>query len=169
MAVLAVGLLSLGISACLETTSANPKLASASVRSTHTASSPADQVRRRLRANCMAETGGLLGTGEEQSKCDCYANALVKKLRKEDLDFYLTYDLVPTLTVERPDEIKKSCGIKVVDQPGTRGKLASPSYWLGSVAGERSADSWMSVAPRRVTRLPSTLRRSSASQRSANG
>jgi hypothetical protein len=129
---LLAGLWSILLVGCLETVSPEPKPAAAvSPRSKTKAETPAtaqvSEVRRRLHADCIVEVGGLLGADEKRSKqCDCYADAIVKALRKEDLDFYLTYNIVPTLTVAKPEEVKKSCGIVVVDQPGTRGKLAPP-------------------------------------------
>lgn len=129
---LLAGLLSVFLAGCLETVSPEPKpAATTSARSKGKAETPAtaqmSQVRQRLHADCIVEVGGLLGADEKRSKqCDCYADAIVKALRKEDFDFYLTYNIVPTLTVAKPEEVKKSCGIAVVDQPGTRGKLAPP-------------------------------------------
>jgi hypothetical protein len=129
---LLAGLLPVVLAGCLETANPEPKPVTAtSARSKGKSEPPAavqtGQVRQRLHADCIVEVGGLLGADEKRSKqCDCYADAIVKALRKEDLDFYLTYNIVPTLTVAKPDEVKKSCGITVIDQPGTRGKLAPP-------------------------------------------
>ncbi|MCC6948672.1 MAG: hypothetical protein IT539_12970 [Bradyrhizobiaceae bacterium] len=122
-------LLSVGLAACFETVSPDPKPASASSRSAKTAKSApaaalatanaAEQVRQRIRSECGVEVGGLFGADDKGAKqCDCYANAVVKALRTEDFEYYLTYNIVPTLTITKPDDLKKACGISVAGQSG---------------------------------------------------
>jgi len=123
-AIALVVLVSAGLAACFETVSPDPKpAASTTSRSAKTAQASkaapapvnaAEQVRQRIKADCAVETGGLFGADDKRAKqCDCYANAVVKALRKEDLEYYITYNQIPTLTITKPDALKKACGINV--------------------------------------------------------
>jgi hypothetical protein len=50
-------------------------------------------------------------------------------MSKDDLDFFATYGVVPTLNAARPDEVRKQCGITTVARTGPKSKLpASDSY-----------------------------------------
>lgn len=87
----------------------------------------AEQVRARLHGKCMNEHGGVLRADDKLGKqCDCYAGAVVKSMSKDDQEFYSQYGVVPTLTAARPDDVKKQCGIAVLDRSGPRGKLPPP-------------------------------------------
>jgi hypothetical protein len=82
----------------------------------------ADSVRADLRGNCLLEHGGLLGGGETVTKqCDCYATGMVKTMGKDDLDLYAQYKVLSTLSVARPEDVKKQCGFQHI--PSSRGKL----------------------------------------------
>lgn len=86
----------------------------------------AEKVRARLLRECMSEHGRVLRADEKLGKqCDCFAEAVVKSMRKDDQEFYSQYGVVPTLSVAHPDDVKKQCGIAVLDRSGPRAKLPS--------------------------------------------
>jgi hypothetical protein len=82
-----------------------------------------DQARARLRQECMSEhSGPFRKDSATDAECECYAGTVVKALRPADIDFYMNYDVVPTLSGTRPEDVKKSCGIKLLDQSGSRSR-----------------------------------------------
>ena len=91
---------------------------------------PRDQVRTRLHGECMSEHGGLLRADEKLgTQCDCYADTVAKSMSRDDQEFYSQYGVVPTLSSARPDDVKKTCGIAVIDRSGSRGKLPPPQVY----------------------------------------
>jgi hypothetical protein len=90
----------------------------------------AEQVRARLLGECMSEHGKALRPDDQLGKqCDCFAGDVVKSMAKDDQEFYLRYGVVPTLSSARPDDVKKKCGIAVIDQSGSRGKPPPPQVY----------------------------------------
>jgi hypothetical protein len=137
--ILAVGLIAFGLSACF---AAGPGYvvhdAPKAVKSSQAAKKAApaakmsvrDQVRTRLHGECMSEHGGLFGAEEKIGKqCDCFAGSVVKSMSLDDQEFYSQYGVVPTLSSARPDEVKKTCGIAVIDRSGSRTKPPPPQVY----------------------------------------
>ena len=86
-----------------------------------------EQVRTRLRQECISEHGGPLRVdAASDAQCECYATNVVKALRPDDLEFYVNYNVVPTLSGTRPENVKKACGIKLLDQSGSRSRPLAP-------------------------------------------
>ena len=133
---LSVFLVSASLAACLETVgtpevSATKPAAKPGPKSA-TAASPADgaaQVRARLLSECVSEHGKMIGVDKDklEKQCDCFAGAVVKSMSKDDREFYTQYNVVPTLTAARPNDVKKQCGITVIDQSGPRAKYPPDS------------------------------------------
>jgi hypothetical protein len=44
-------------------------------------------------------------------------------MSKEDREFYVSYNEIPTLSVDRPEEVKKRCGMTVIPGTGPGAKL----------------------------------------------
>lgn len=89
----------------------------------------AEEVRARLHGQCMSEHGNVLRPDDQLGKqCDCFAESVVKSMAKDDQEFYMQYSVVPTLSVARPDDVKRKCGIAVVDRSGSRGPLPASTY-----------------------------------------
>jgi len=87
-----------------------------------------EQVRTRLRQECISEHGGAFRVdAASDAQCECYATNVVKALRPDDLEFYMNYNVVPTLSGTRPENVKKSCGIKLLDQSGSRSRPPEPA------------------------------------------
>jgi hypothetical protein len=136
---LAVGLIAVGLSACFVAGpgyvvhDAAPKGGKAS-QATKKAAPAAkmslrDQVRTRLHGECMSEHGGLLrAEAKIDGQCGCYADTVAKSMQRDDQEFYMQYSVVPTLSVARPDDVKRKCGIAVVDRSGSRGPLPAQTY-----------------------------------------
>jgi hypothetical protein len=138
--VCAAVLIALTVAACLETTSnhyvvyepgtsqrakAEPKSATKQPSAAAAKSAQTDSVRADLRGNCLMENGGLLGAGETVTKqCDCYASGIVKTMSKDDLDLYAQYKVLSTLSVAKPEDVKKQCGFAHI--PSSRGKQPPP-------------------------------------------
>ena len=90
----------------------------------------ADEARARLHGECLSEHGSLLRADEKIAKqCDCFADTVVKSMGRDDQEFYSQYGVVPTLSSARPDEVKKKCGIAVIDRSGSRGKPPPPQVY----------------------------------------
>jgi hypothetical protein len=105
-----------------ERAKASPKQSAANAAK----SSVADNVRADLRSNCLLEHGGLFGGGETVTKqCDCYASGILKTMGKDDLELYSQYKVLSTLSVARPEDVKKQCGFQHI--PSSRGKAAPPA------------------------------------------
>lgn len=142
---LAVVLISTALAACIETAGSDRLSTSepasgakarsqASAKSAPDKSAPAksaaapssqslpDQARAQLQKECMTEHSGPYRTNSATAgECSCFAGTVVKQLRPADIEFYMTYDVVPTLSGTRPEDVKKQCGIAVVDRSGPRG------------------------------------------------
>lgn len=143
---LLAALITLALAACVETTgnerisaseaakargaaiAKSPTPVAAKSAATATKLSLPDQVRARLRQECMAEHSGAFRTDSaSDAECECYAGTVVKALRPTDLDFYMSYNVVPTLSGTRPEDVKKGCGIKLLDRSGSRGPAPAPT------------------------------------------
>jgi hypothetical protein len=95
-----------------------------------TGARPAQDVRARLESQCIDESGAIIRTDEKIGKqCGCYASTMMKSMSKEDLDFFSTYGVVPTLHNARPDDVRKQCGLAVTTYLGPRGKLPPPETY----------------------------------------
>ncbi len=135
-------MIALTVAACLETTSNHyvvyepgteqraksaPKAVTkqTAAAAAKSAGALSDSVRADLRGNCLMEHGGLLGAGETVTKqCDCFASGIVKTMSKDDLDLYAQYKVLSTLSVAKPEDVKKQCGF--VHIPSSRGKQPPP-------------------------------------------
>jgi hypothetical protein len=72
------------------------------------------EVRQRLQADCIREHGGLLGGGEKiAAQCECFSGTMMKAMARADLEFFMQYNVVPTLGGTRPNDVKKQCGLAV--------------------------------------------------------
>ncbi len=112
--------LSLALAGCLETTGGAAVQPVSAKTSAPSAKQPgpaaakaslAQQVRADLLNGCLREHGGLFGGEKVQSQCTCYAEGMLKTMGKDDLEFYLRYKVIPTLSTARPENVKKTCGI----------------------------------------------------------
>ena len=127
---LTTALISIGLAACLV---AGPNYVVYDAPQKAGKSAPAaklnlaEEVHARLHRECMNEHGGVLRADEKLGKqCDCFAGTVVKSMRKDDQEFYSQYGVVPTLSAARPDDVKKQCGIAILDRSGPRAKLPPP-------------------------------------------
>jgi hypothetical protein len=85
-----------------------------------------EQVRKRLLEECISEHGGPFRVdAASDAQCECYATNVVKALRTDELEFYLSYNVVPTLSGTRPENVKQACGIKL-DPSGPRPRPLAP-------------------------------------------
>lgn len=106
-------------------TKAEPRVAQKQPSGAAAKSTLSDSVRADLRGNCLLEHGGLLGGGETVTKqCECYATGIVKTMSMDDLDLYSRYKVLSTLSVARPEDVKKQCGFKEI--PSSRGRQPPP-------------------------------------------
>jgi hypothetical protein len=107
-------------------TSERAKAAPKQTSSAAAKSSLGDSVRADLRSNCLLEHGGLLGAGETVTKqCECYASGMLKTMGKDDLELYAQYKVLSTLSVAKPEDVKKQCGFQHI--PSSRGKATPPA------------------------------------------
>jgi hypothetical protein len=107
--------MSLGLAACLETINFRDATLSPAASGASKANAPG-QVRAQLRTECLRdEDTSIFGIADEKisKQCDCYADGLIKSMRKEDITFFQTYGVVPTLTAARPEDVRKRCGLQV--------------------------------------------------------
>ena len=76
-----------------------------------TSSNLTDQARGEIEKTCAYEPAKYFGVGttKVQERCACYAAGVVKLMSKEELDYYATYGLIPTLSKDKYDEVKKRC------------------------------------------------------------
>lgn len=139
---MACALVALAVAACIETVgdddlvSGDPgKLriaqatgkASAPKSNAATKSDLPQQARTRLLEECISEHSGAFRVdAASDAQCECYATNVAKALRTDELEFYLTYDVVPTLSGTRPENVKTACGIKLLDQSGSRSRPPAP-------------------------------------------
>jgi hypothetical protein len=70
-----------------------------------------ETVRRKIFENCASESGEFFRTEKTTKSCDCFASTMAKAMSKEDLNFFLDYNVIPTLGAKKPDDVKKSCGV----------------------------------------------------------
>jgi hypothetical protein len=127
---LTAGLISFGLGACLV---AGPSYVVYDAPQKAGKSAPvaklnlAEEVRARLHRECKSEHGGVLRADEKLGKqCDCFAGTVVKSMQKDEQEFYTQYGVVPTLSVARPNDVKKQSGISDLDRTGPREKLPPP-------------------------------------------
>ncbi len=88
-----------------------------------------DQVQKKLQDQCVNDSGDFVGLNAQIKKgCECYSQAMSKAMGKDDLAFYASYSVIPTLGNLKPDDAKRKCGIVPdADKPSrARGKLAAP-------------------------------------------
>jgi hypothetical protein len=120
----AVVFVPVALAACFETTGSQQYFVPEASRTAAAGKAP-EPVRAKLESTCIDESGVIFRTDEKITKqCGCYASAMMKSLTKDDLEFFATYGVVPTLSGVRPDEVKKQCGMTVLTYHGPRGKLA---------------------------------------------
>jgi hypothetical protein len=74
-------------------------------------SNPAEQARGKIQQTCAYEPATYfgVGTGNVEARCACYAAGVVKLMSKEELDYYSNYGLIPTLSKDKYEDVKKSC------------------------------------------------------------
>lgn len=88
-----------------------------------------EQVQKKLQAQCVNDAGDFVGLNSQiKTGCECYAQSMSKAMGKEDLAFYASYSVIPTLGNLKPDDAKRKCGIVPdADKPSrARGKLPAP-------------------------------------------
>lgn len=124
---LAGAALAVALAGCLETTGNNyvvyepgttqrAKTTSTKTATVTAKANPSATVRAELKSACELEHGGLLGGGEKVARqCDCYAVNLMKTMGQNDREFYAQYKVMPTLGVAKPEDVKKQCGIALVE------------------------------------------------------
>lgn len=103
--------LSLGLAACLETFS-SPEYSPTASRTAKANTS--DQVRQRLRSECLRDEGQVFRpSGDVSKQCECYADGVARSMSRDDLAFYAQYGVIPTLTAARPEDVRRRCGLEV--------------------------------------------------------
>ncbi|HEY7457710.1 MAG TPA: hypothetical protein VH765_03055 [Xanthobacteraceae bacterium] len=112
----------IALAACLETASVPQYYVPDSTPSAKTTSG-IDQIRTRLDNSCREDSGAVFPDAALIKQCDCFASTMLKQMSKEDREFYVTYNEIPTLSVSRPDDVKKRCGMAVFPSTGPRAKL----------------------------------------------
>jgi hypothetical protein len=122
---LAAALLPFALASCVETTGTTQYFVPGSAPAAK-AGGRADQVRAALENSCRGDSGTIFSDGAIAKQCGCYATTMVKSMSKEDLEFYATYNVVPTLTAARPEDVKKQCGIAFIPGAGPKAKLPVP-------------------------------------------
>lgn len=88
-----------------------------------------EQVQKKLQEQCVTDSGDFVGLNATIKKnCECYSNSMSKAMGKDDLAFYASYSVIPTLGNLKPDDAKRKCGIVPdADKPSrARGKLPAP-------------------------------------------
>lgn len=88
-----------------------------------------DQIQKKMQAQCVTDSGDFVGLNAQIKKgCECYSQAMLKGMGKDDLNFYASYGVIPTLGNLKPDDTKRKCGIVPdADKPSrSRGKLPAP-------------------------------------------
>jgi hypothetical protein len=118
---LAAVLLPIALAACLET-NAPAYYVPGSTPATKTTGA-IDHVRTKLENSCREDSGSIFADTTIAKQCNCYATTMLKAMSKEDREFYVTYSEIPTLSVDRPEEVKKRCGMVVMPGMGSRAKL----------------------------------------------
>jgi hypothetical protein len=108
--------LAFALAACLQSFSVPGITASKS--SSVPANTP-EQVRLKLFDQCVNESPELFRVSDKtKQQCGCYAGAIVKSMKKDELTFFANYGSVPTLNNIKPEEVKKRCGLpNAIDSP----------------------------------------------------
>lgn len=132
--VLSAGLISIGLAACLVSgpnyVVYEPEPKAGRTKAAAPKMSLAEDVRARLYGECMSEHGRIVRTDDKlEQQCECFAGTVAKSMRRDDQEFYAQYGVVPTLSAARPDDVKKQCGIAVIDRSGSRGRLPAPESY----------------------------------------
>jgi hypothetical protein len=70
-----------------------------------------EPVRQKIYENCVSDSGDLFRSEKTTKPCDCFATTMAKAMSKEDIDFFLNYNVIPTLGTKKPAEVRKSCGV----------------------------------------------------------
>ncbi len=70
-----------------------------------------EPVRQKIYDKCVSDSGDLFRSEKTTKPCDCFATAMAKVMSKEDINFFLTYNVIPTLGTKKPAEVKKSCAV----------------------------------------------------------
>jgi hypothetical protein len=70
-----------------------------------------EQARGKIQQTCAYEPAKYFGVGSSnmQDRCACYASGVVKLMSKDELDYYASYGLIPTLSKDKYDEVKNRC------------------------------------------------------------
>jgi hypothetical protein len=113
--ILSAVIVALALAGCNETVGANRTQPFAAT------SNPMEQARGKIQQTCALEPANYfgVGTGNVQERCACYASGVVKLMNKDELDYYANYGLIPTLSKDKYDEVKKTC---VAGNPAPGGK-----------------------------------------------
>jgi hypothetical protein len=76
-------------------------------------SNPMEQARGKIQQTCAYEPANYFGVGASnmQERCPCYASGVVKLMSKDEIDYYANYGLIPTLSKDKYDEVKKRCAV----------------------------------------------------------
>jgi hypothetical protein len=107
---------SLALSGCYETVGGDRTQPFAA-----TSSNLPDQARGEIEKTCAYEPAKYFGVGttKVQERCACYASGVVKLMSKEELDYYASYGLIPTLSKDKYDDVKKRCAAGIdIPAPG---------------------------------------------------
>jgi hypothetical protein len=125
--------LALAVSACVDTVGTQSTTAPTKTKPGQApgggALLTADQAQKRLLDQCVNDQGDYIGLNAAIKKnCECYSQTMGKAMNKEELAFYSSYNVIPTLGKLKPDDVKRQCGIVPdADKPSrARGKLAPP-------------------------------------------
>jgi hypothetical protein len=99
------GLLVLALSGCYETVGGDRTQPFAAT------SNLTEQARGKIQQTCAYEPAKYFGVGttNTQERCACYASGVVKLMSKDELDYYASYGLIPTLSKDKYDEVKNRC------------------------------------------------------------
>jgi len=113
------GMLALALCGCLETVGGDrvqPFAANANL---------AEQARGKIQQTCLYEPAKYfgVGTGNSQARCACYAAGVVKLMSNDEIDYYANYGLIPMLSKDKYEEVKKRCATGGdVPAPGNKPK-----------------------------------------------
>jgi hypothetical protein len=99
------GGLALALSGCYETVGGDRTQPFAAT------SNPMEQARGKIQQTCAYEPANYFGVGASnmQERCACYASGVVKLMSKDEIDYYANYGLIPTLSKDKYDDVKKRC------------------------------------------------------------
>jgi len=83
----------------------------ASAKKAATSLGAVEPVRQKIYEKCVTDSGDLFRSEKTTKPCDCFATTMAKAMSKEDIDFFLNYNVIPTLGTKKPAEVKKSCAV----------------------------------------------------------